>query len=168
MTRFTERTIRASGQWVKITRDNESRTFTFARGYEGDFKAHEIETLTFKWVADNSGMITRLTTRNSFKIPYPNSTLDPDWDVIEEIYLTTQQIGGTHIYQHVKGHQDSGSTPDELTTEAKANIDAVVIIPTMVMALLSTAKIEPNNTWSRSILEPRRETNVTPKAREPR
>ena len=52
MTRFTEKTIRASGQWVKITRDNKDRTFTFARGYEGQFKAHESKTLPFKWVAN--------------------------------------------------------------------------------------------------------------------
>lgn len=52
MTRFTDRTIRASGQWIKITRDNKERTFTFARGYEGQFQATEIETLPFKWVAN--------------------------------------------------------------------------------------------------------------------
>lgn len=52
MTRFTERTIRADGQWIKITRDNKDRTFTFARGYTNEFTAHEIETLPFKWVAN--------------------------------------------------------------------------------------------------------------------
>lgn len=52
MTRFTDRTIRASGQWIKITRDNKDRTFTFARGYQGQFQAAEIETLPFKWVAN--------------------------------------------------------------------------------------------------------------------
>lgn len=52
MTRFTDRTIRASGQWIKITRDNKERTFTFARGYAGEFKATEIETLPFKWVTN--------------------------------------------------------------------------------------------------------------------
>ena len=52
MTRYTDRTIRASGQWIKITRDNKDRTFTFARGYEGQFQAHEIETWSFKWVAN--------------------------------------------------------------------------------------------------------------------
>jgi hypothetical protein len=52
MTRFTDRTIRASGQWIKITRDNKNRTFTFARGYAGQFQASEIETLPFKWVAN--------------------------------------------------------------------------------------------------------------------
>jgi len=52
MTRFTEKTVRTANQWVKISRDNTKRTFTFARGYVGQFTAHEIETLTFKWVAN--------------------------------------------------------------------------------------------------------------------
>ena len=52
MTRFTEKTVRAANQWVKISRDNTKQTYTFARGYVGQFTAHEIETLTFKWVAN--------------------------------------------------------------------------------------------------------------------
>ena len=52
MKRFTEKTIRTAGQWVKITRDNKDRNFTFARGYAGDFSANEIETYSFKWVAN--------------------------------------------------------------------------------------------------------------------
>lgn len=52
MRRYTERTIRAANQWVKITRDNKDRTFTFARGYAGNYQAHEIFTLPFKWVAN--------------------------------------------------------------------------------------------------------------------
>jgi len=53
MTRFTEKTIRTNGKWVKITRDNKERTFTFAVGYQGEFTAYQIEgTLSFKWVAN--------------------------------------------------------------------------------------------------------------------
>lgn len=52
MTRYTDRTIRAATKWVKITRDNKDRTFTFACGYESEFKAHEIETVPFAWVAN--------------------------------------------------------------------------------------------------------------------
>lgn len=52
MARFTERTIRTEQQWVKITRDNKERTFTFARGYKSDFTAHDVQTLSFKWVAN--------------------------------------------------------------------------------------------------------------------
>jgi hypothetical protein len=52
MKRFTEKTIRTAGQWCKISRDNQDRTFTFARGYDGQYQAHEIETYSFKWVAN--------------------------------------------------------------------------------------------------------------------
>lgn len=50
MTRYTEKTIRFANQWTKITRDNKKRTFTFARGLQGEFKAHEIDVLPFKWI----------------------------------------------------------------------------------------------------------------------
>jgi hypothetical protein len=52
MTRYTDRTVRTDTQWVKITRDNKDRTFTFARGYKGEAQAHEVETYGFKWVAN--------------------------------------------------------------------------------------------------------------------
>lgn len=52
MKRFTEKYVRAAGQWVKITRDNEKRTFTFARGYENQFQASSTDTLSFKWIAN--------------------------------------------------------------------------------------------------------------------
>lgn len=52
MKRFTEKYVRTASQWVKITRDNENRTFTFARGYTNNFQAHDIQTLSFKWVAN--------------------------------------------------------------------------------------------------------------------
>lgn len=50
--RFTDRTIRNQSCWVKITRDNKERKFTFAKGYAGNYQAHQIETLPFKWVAN--------------------------------------------------------------------------------------------------------------------
>lgn len=57
MTRFTEKYVRTEHQWVKITRDNKERTFTFARGLNGNYQAHEIQTLSFKWVANWSEAI---------------------------------------------------------------------------------------------------------------
>jgi hypothetical protein len=50
--RFTEKYIRTDSQWVKVTRDNKAKTFTFAKGYKGQFSAYAIETLSFKWVAN--------------------------------------------------------------------------------------------------------------------
>lgn len=59
MKRFIDRTMRSESQWVKITRDNQDRTFTFAKGSQGEFKAHTIETLSFKWVANWTEAIAR-------------------------------------------------------------------------------------------------------------
>lgn len=59
MTRFTEKTVRTSDQWVKITRDNTKRNFTFARGYKDETKCREIETLSFKWISNWTEAIER-------------------------------------------------------------------------------------------------------------
>lgn len=59
MTRFTEKTIRTAGQWIKISRDNTKRTFTFARGYTGQYTTNEIETLSFKWIANWTEALAR-------------------------------------------------------------------------------------------------------------
>jgi hypothetical protein len=66
MTRYTEKTIRANGQWVKITRDNKERKFTFAKGTENEVTAYTIETLTFKWVANWTEAIERATNSTKF------------------------------------------------------------------------------------------------------
>jgi len=58
-TRFIERTMRTDSHWVKITRDNKERTFTFAKGSAGNYQAHTLETLSFKWVANWTEAITR-------------------------------------------------------------------------------------------------------------
>ena len=50
MTRFTDKTIRTENCWLKISRDNKKRTFTFALGYTGKYQAHNIETMSFKWI----------------------------------------------------------------------------------------------------------------------
>ena len=57
MTRFTRKTVRTETQWVQITRDNEQRKFTFARGYKGNLSAHDIDSYPFKWCANWSEAI---------------------------------------------------------------------------------------------------------------
>jgi hypothetical protein len=56
---ITEKTIRGDSQWVKITRDNKKRTFTFARGWAGEYQAHDIYELPFKWIPNWTEAIDR-------------------------------------------------------------------------------------------------------------
>ncbi len=64
--RLTEKYVRNDSQWVKITRDNKVKTFTFAKGYKNQFTAHEIETLSFKWIANWSEALDRANKSISF------------------------------------------------------------------------------------------------------
>ena len=45
----SEKTIRAKGQWVKITR-REDKSFVFARGYDKQHRPHDVEELTEEWI----------------------------------------------------------------------------------------------------------------------
>ena len=56
---ITEKYVRSDNQWVKITRNNKDRTFTFAHGWKGEFTAHNIETINFKWIANWSVAIDK-------------------------------------------------------------------------------------------------------------
>ena len=64
--RLTEKYVRNDSKWVKITRDNKVKTFTFAKGYKNQFTAHEIETLSFKWIANWSEALDRANKSISF------------------------------------------------------------------------------------------------------
>lgn len=46
----TVKTIRAHGQWVKITRDGTARKFIFSRGTEGAFQAMESHSYPFEFM----------------------------------------------------------------------------------------------------------------------
>jgi hypothetical protein len=79
-------------------------------------------------ISDNLGMITSLTARRAYTIPYPNATLQTDWDLLEEIHQTYQMSKLTeHSYEWVQGHQDSRIPSAERTSmsqQAKYNIRA--------------------------------------------
>ena len=69
-------------------------------------------------MADNQGLVTTMAKRNEYTTPYPNSTLQPDRDLIEEIHTTYQYLN------IAKGHQDSDTRYDELSIPAQFNVDA--------------------------------------------
>jgi hypothetical protein len=58
---------------------------------------------------------------------YPtNMTLDPDWDVINEIRWTLEKgrLEGGTIFHHIPGHQDRKKPYAELSLQAQLNVDA--------------------------------------------
>jgi hypothetical protein len=77
-----------------------------------------------KLMTDNLGLITRLEKSLPFSDPFPNLTLQPDWDVTNEIIKTIQSIQIDPILEHVKGHQDDHTLYEDLALEAQLNVDA--------------------------------------------
>jgi hypothetical protein len=49
---YSRRIIRANKQWVQITRDGKDRMFIFAFGDENEFRAYEMTTCEFKYIAN--------------------------------------------------------------------------------------------------------------------
>ena len=78
----------------------------------------------YKFITDNLGLIVRVRTSLKHTKPYPNSTLAPKWDVVNEIVTTLQKMPIEHSFQHVKGHQDDKVADSKLTLEARLNVDA--------------------------------------------
>ena len=76
-----------------------------------------------QFYSDNNGLVQRINKRRQYKSSYPNSTLEPDWDIIEQIYSTSQLIPHYDItYTWVQGHQDATTT--NLPVEAMYNVRA--------------------------------------------
>ncbi len=74
--------------------------------------------------ADNIGILKALIKDMQFEEPWPNTTLEPDWDLRNEIKRTLRLIGQPHAFTHVKGHQDSGAAVETLTLPAQLNVEA--------------------------------------------
>lgn len=75
---------------------------------------------------DNQSVIRRLSERNSYEKIYPNSTLKPDWDMIEAtIHQYRSMVIRQFSFEWVRGHQDScGDSSSALEIPAMYNIEA--------------------------------------------
>jgi hypothetical protein len=49
--------------------------------------------------------------------------LAADWDIVNSITITLQQLALTLVYQHVLGHQDNKVLYDALPLDAQLNCD---------------------------------------------
>lgn len=74
---------------------------------------------------DNQSVIKRIHQALQNTHQRPNSTLQPEWDVIHEIAQTFQSLKGvSYKAQWIKSHQDSGIEPSKLTLAAQMNCTA--------------------------------------------
>ena len=77
--------------------------------------------LSCTFLSDNSGLVQRVQQRLSYNVPYPNATLAPDWDILEQINQVIRQLKFQDIHiKWIRGQQDDGS--QELSVAAKYNI----------------------------------------------
>jgi hypothetical protein len=75
-------------------------------------------------MTNNLGLLTRLVKFLPYTEPYPNTTLQPDWDVTNVIIATLKDMKITPVFEHVKGHQDDHTPYDDLPLDAQLNVDA--------------------------------------------
>jgi hypothetical protein len=72
--------------------------------------------------SDNAGLIQRINQRRKYQTNFPNSTLSPDWELVEQIFVIVNDTPASIAYAWVRGHQDDSSL--DLTTSAQFNIRA--------------------------------------------
>ena len=85
--------------------------------------AHWQTTNKFSLVCDNETMVNRANESQSVLQATPNSTMDPEWDVLAEIWVTRDALGD-HAIEWVKGHQDDKKPHADLDLKAQLNVDA--------------------------------------------
>jgi hypothetical protein len=73
---------------------------------------------------DNSGLIDRAKTQSQLKYSVPNTTFQPDWDIVEAIVRTESQSKFIATYKYVRGHQDEKTAYNLLPFLAQLNVDA--------------------------------------------
>jgi hypothetical protein len=85
---------------------------------------NQAPTWQIQMMTDNKGLITRVETSMPFTDPFPNLTLQADWDITNEIVTSLPTLQTQPAFLHVKGHQDDKIAYDELTLNAQMNVDA--------------------------------------------
>jgi hypothetical protein len=74
--------------------------------------------------ADNLGFITKVNQAMAYESPYPNVTMDPDYDLIKEVVQTVRLASLDVTFAHVLGHQDSSTSVADLNLPSQLNVEA--------------------------------------------
>jgi hypothetical protein len=78
----------------------------------------------YDYMADNKALLTALLQDSQYSETFPNTTLEPDWDIRNEIKVTLTLIGMPNSFTRVKGHQDNGQSVESLELPAQLNVEA--------------------------------------------
>ena len=76
-------------------------------------------------VCDNKGLVTTITTLQSYPKVFPNTTMEAEWDCIAQILQSYHKLGMlSPTIDHIKGHQDEREPYETLPLLAQLNCDA--------------------------------------------
>eukprot|EP00957_Ditylum_brightwellii_P097699 7440905-Ditylum_brightwellii.AAC.1 len=80
--------------------------------------------LVFQMYLNNVGVITRIKKQKTYSNDYSFNTLTPDWDVIAHISNILDMGNFLPTNQHIQIHHDKHKKYDDLSFQAKLNVDA--------------------------------------------
>ena len=75
-------------------------------------------------VSDNQELINRMDEHKNYNHPFLNETTRSEFDITEQIYLTSKTHNISAQYEWVRGHQDENAPIEELPLLAQLNIEA--------------------------------------------
>ena len=78
----------------------------------------------YEYMADNKGLLTAILQDAKYVEAFPNTMLEADRDIQNEIKETLKLIGRPNSFSHVKGHQDQGRSVESLDLPAQLNVEA--------------------------------------------
>ena len=76
------------------------------------------EIIKAHFVSDNDELVDRCTERQRYDHPWPNTTLEGEWDITEEIYNTHKNNKIEATFGKVKGHRDRKERYKDLPLDA--------------------------------------------------
>ena len=80
-----------------------------------------IETIIY---TNSASLIAKINEVEKWPYFFPNATMDPDWDVLQQIITRRRLFPSLPILQFVKGHQDADCPYATLPLSAQLNVDA--------------------------------------------
>ena len=79
---------------------------------------------SYSHLTDCQSLLDRIASASLVDHHFANDTLDPDWDVFNEVVVNGQALAHPPMYQCVKAHQDRKQSYWKLSLKAQLNCDA--------------------------------------------